>query len=451
MNCHSHDNGFGHGGGGGAGCGGTGCHGETGSHATHTKINSKGPATQMDCGDCHDTNNYPNFGDPGEDASLAATDVCDDCHSEGGAYNGLIDTAESIGAKDNWDEVYNAVGDALLAGKEKWCIGCHDGGTSVINDANAPNTDLYYTGGHGRAGAAKECLDCHDTTKTHIDGEARTYAFDSAYYDPNQSGVAYAEGYRLRYVGGEVPLMIPADLSITFDLNAQTIKDNSFRLCFDCHNPNNIFDNDPSDGIDTNFKASLPNPPRGYSYGWGAGNNANADSDPDFNEHFGHIWDFTGIFWDSDWNMVTNGTTGSNASNAHSSQIAAIYFKCLICHGDFSFLPKNGMNGSDSLIACASCHNVHCAIGAMGSTNEAMIRDGSLPGRTGYRFSYVIEDGTYPQMTSTGANQANSVGAVFRNNTADMCGGCHGNPDPPAASYDASGSGWGSYLEYYRP
>jgi hypothetical protein len=79
-----------------------------------------------------------------------------------------------------------------------------------------------------------------------------------------------------------------------------------------------------------------------------------------------------------------------------------------------------------------------------------MIRDGSLVGRTGYGFSYVIEDignGGYPMVTSTGATQSTSVGAIFRNNTADMCFGCHGSPSPPAASsYDATIG----YLEYYR-
>lgn len=86
-----------------------------------------------------------------------------------------------------------------------------------------------------------------------------------------------------------------------------------------------------------------------------------------------------------------------------------------------------------------------------------MIRDGSLVGRTGYGFSYVLEDigsGGYPWVTSTGATQATSVGAIFRNNTANMCAGsmCHYEPVPPAgSSYDATGSSWGTYLEYFRP
>jgi len=65
-----------------------------------------------------------------------------------------------------------------------------------------------------------------------------------------------------------------------------------------------------------------------------------------------------------------------------------------------------------------------------------------------------VAGGGYPLVTSDGATQAGSVGAVFRNNTADMCGGlmCHGSPaPPPGSSYNASGSSWGTYLEYYRP
>ena len=108
-------------------------------------------------------------------------------------------------------------------------------------------------------------------------------------------------------------------------------------------------------------------------------------------------------------------------------------------------------------MACSNCHNVHGVAGMYGTTNDVMIRDGSLAGRTGYGFSYVIEDtgaGGYPWVTSTGATQSTSVGAIFRNNTANMCGGsmCHGSPAPPAgSSYDATGSSWDTYVEYYRP
>jgi len=36
-----------------------------------------------------------------------------------------------------------------------------------------------------------------------------------------------------------------------------------------------IFDDTPGDGIESNFKASLPDPPRDYSYAWGSGADTN--------------------------------------------------------------------------------------------------------------------------------------------------------------------------------
>jgi hypothetical protein len=349
---------------------------------------------------------------------LDETDVCNICHSSGLPYDGVDDP--DIGAKINWDSgVYES--GSLKPGKEEWCAGCHDTGTSTIQGVDAPpvagdgTTWGYFVSGHGSYAIA--CTDCHDTTSIHMDGEPRTYTFDSAYYGLGQSGVAYAAGYRLRDIDGEVPLMIPANYSITFSYNAQTMKDTAFRLCFDCHDSSQILDDTPGDGIDSNFKASLPNPPRNYSYAWGSG--------ADTNEHVAHIMNYIGPFSDSDWDMTTDGPGGSS--------------------------------GSDSMTMCFACHNIHGAAGSHGSTNEAMIRDGILAGRTGYGFSYVVEDvgsGGYPWVTSTGATRSTSTGAIFRNNTANMCAGsmCHGSPTPPpGSSYDASGSSWGTYLEYYRP
>jgi hypothetical protein len=398
--------------------------GTTQSHSTHTEHDSddlRGP--NVTCAECHDTDNFPYFisgNDSNGDGKfdLSETDICDGCHSPDGAYDGVNDP--EFGAKVNWDSGVYEDG-YLLAGKEEWCAGCHDMGTSLIHGVDAPPvagdgvTWGYFINGHGNH--TLSCTDCHDTTIVHLDGEPRTYTFDASYYSPAESGVAYAEGYRLLDVDGEVPLMIPANYSITFSYNAQTMKDNAFRLCFDCHISSQIFDDTPGDGIDSNFKASLPNPPRNYSYAWGSG--------ADVNEHVSHIMNYIGPFTDSDWDTETDGPGGSN--------------------------------GSDSMTMCFACHNVHGAAGSEGSTNEVMIRDGILTGRTGYGFSYVIEDvesGGYPWVTSTDATRSTSVGAIFRNNTANMCAGfmCHGTPTPPSeSSYDASGSSWGTFLEYFRP
>ncbi|MDY6836836.1 MAG: hypothetical protein SWH78_02580 [Thermodesulfobacteriota bacterium] len=389
------------------------CHTAGPSHATHIQTNPKGPAP-LACEDCHLINEETVF----QMDRMVQLDVCNPCHSPDGAFDGLDDT--EFGAINNWDNGvydYESGGNSFRPGKEQWCVSCHDDGTSLCDGVSAPDVGIFYTGGHGRPGASVECLSCHDATRTHIDGEARTYAFDSPSYDPGLSGVTYASGYRLLYVGGNVPLMIPADVTITFDCTSQAIKDNAFKLCFNCHDSYKLFDNTPGDGLDTNFKPSLPDPPMGYSYAYG--------SEWD-NNHRAHLLSFAGPYWDSDWDTGTIGGTGAD--------------------------------GRESMITCSSCHNVHGAAAAQaGWTNEAMIRDGSLAGRTGYGFSYVVEDvasGGYPMVTSTGATQANSVGAVFRNNTDNMCGGsyCHDSPtSPPGSSYDATGIGWGTYLEYYRP
>ncbi|MBW1860630.1 MAG: cytochrome c3 family protein, partial [Deltaproteobacteria bacterium] len=239
------------------------------------------------------------------------------------------------------------------------------------------------------------------------------------YYAPGQSGVAYAAGYRLKSMGPDdpetdynesVPLMIPTNFGTTFDYVGQDIMDNASRLCFSCHNSAEVFDEIPGVGVDTNFKSAMPDPPLVHSYSLG-----------DSNQHILHAIGQTMQSWDSDWDT---GTTG----------------------------PGPGP-GYDTLMTCSSCHNVHGAAGAEGSTNEPMIRDGSLAGRTGYGFSYVVEDvgiGGYPVVTSDGASLPISVGAVFRNGN-DMCSqNCHQCPTPSGTSYDATDSGSGTYLEYYR-
>jgi hypothetical protein len=78
------------------------------------------------CPNCHTS------GSPGQgDIDL---DACDTCHSSGGPFDGVNDP--SIGALNNWHNfgsddpatkslIYGVGG--LKPGKEKWCVGCHDG------------------------------------------------------------------------------------------------------------------------------------------------------------------------------------------------------------------------------------------------------------------------------------------------------------------------------------
>ncbi len=124
IECHSHENGFGHGGSGGgeggaSGCGSVNsCHGTQKSHPTHLLTSAEGGLLGVDCDECHDMENLPAFAD-GND--LAMTSVCDNCHSPGGTYDGV-----SM-AKANFETgVYEEGRDYLHTGKELWCATCHD-------------------------------------------------------------------------------------------------------------------------------------------------------------------------------------------------------------------------------------------------------------------------------------------------------------------------------------
>jgi hypothetical protein len=117
--CHGHDDGW----------NGGDYYGTTQSHSTHTENDSddlKGP--NITCSDCHDTDDYPFFkSGTDEDAdgkyNLSETDVCDNCHSPNGAFDGVNNP--TYGAKANWTEgVYASP--TLKSGKDKWCAGCHD-------------------------------------------------------------------------------------------------------------------------------------------------------------------------------------------------------------------------------------------------------------------------------------------------------------------------------------
>ncbi|MDY6990739.1 MAG: hypothetical protein SWQ30_22080, partial [Thermodesulfobacteriota bacterium] len=121
MLCHSHCNQFSH-------CSDpqAGCH-ESISHKTHTEGTAKGP-DPLACIDCHDPaiSGEPWNGDPFDATDMAAAGQCDDCHSPGGAFNGVTSVGNSIGAAENWNDIYEEDEQTLKPGKEKWCVGCHD-------------------------------------------------------------------------------------------------------------------------------------------------------------------------------------------------------------------------------------------------------------------------------------------------------------------------------------
>jgi hypothetical protein len=246
--CHSHVGGFSHQ---GPGVRCDSCHGHDPgwpgsptpgagthvSHSTHTENDAddlRGP--NLGCEGCHDLAHMPGFA-TGTDAngdgriSLAETDVCDGCHSRAGPVDGVDDPI--IGAKASWAAgVYS--GGTLAAGKERWCVGCHDAGRSVIpllGGRQAPDvagdgvTWGFYVSGHG--GMGRECAACHDEGARHNFDGRRTYA---ATLDN------YGTAFRLSPVDlglptGPVPAMkVPRAHDICDPWDRA-----DFALCLSCH------------------------------------------------------------------------------------------------------------------------------------------------------------------------------------------------------------------------
>jgi predicted CXXCH cytochrome family protein len=167
--CHGHDAGYEYAP--GQFCEG---YGTAASHSTHTEMDAddlRGPL--LDCDACHDTENYPAFksgtGEPPYD--LSETDVCDACHSPGGAYDGVNDP--DVGAKYgnggelgfNWRNGPYDENQELRPETARWCIGCHDDapassdpdpgvGIEAPDVAGDDATYGYYVTGHGRPAAA---------------------------------------------------------------------------------------------------------------------------------------------------------------------------------------------------------------------------------------------------------------------------------------------------------
>jgi len=410
--CHSHLDGLGHGGSGTQGeC--IECHGHDfgyeyspgqtskgkgtyTSHSTHTENDSddlKGP--YITCDVCHDTNQYPFF-KSGTDSNgngkydLSETDVCDNCHSPNGAFDGVNDGV--VGAKNNWNNgVYASP--TLQAGKEKWCVGCHDGDAASETEkpanskhdgtgAHAPkvagdNTTYgFYATGHGRnEGNMVECLDCHDATARHIDHDQRTYNVVECDIDGSEPcscdetrgwvaepGHEYNPSYRLADVSSDYngDTFDPAEPAMILPRKSWwesplTSKKHHFRLCWKCHDKTKILG-----AVDY----STPGPPIDCSNTnfWNESFQRNGGP---FNLHYEHLWrkssydcvnNQTGLhFFNSDWDIRWNCAQ------------------------------------ADSDASCTACHNVH------GSPTGPMIRHGELvspPGTTdlepGFGFKYLL-------------------------------------------------------------
>ncbi|MFC1819013.1 hypothetical protein ACFL0B_07995, partial [Thermodesulfobacteriota bacterium] len=330
------------------------------SHQVHLSGGAPYGPQIASCGDCHPSNYQGVFSDI---KGFAFTEVCDPCHSPGGAYDGVNSTSGSVGAKDNWNktpaasfssDVYS--GADLQPGKEKWCVGCHDDvpaqSKGVVSGGNnectadqapyscctgpyegtcdeaaceadpncvfAPNIagdDIdygYYKTGHGKyVSESITCTACHDPDFEHVlDGVARTYKATSDNYQA---------GYRLKSVGGGAPLEIPRPATVSAD---------HFRLCFSCHDSAPFMD---ELNYDTNFRADVDA-------------NCNDLINP-VNRHYSHL-SITDDKYDSDFDGVVT---------------------------------------PDSPPSCPACHNVHgprVRTVPPGITNApGMIRTGELIGR----------------------------------------------------------------------
>ncbi len=163
------------------------------SHSTHTELDSddqRGPGIY--CDTCHTISNFPFF-KSGTDINgdgrfdLAETDVCNSCHSAGGAFDGI--NSPLYGVKANWrNGIYDAAG-SLQPGKELWCVSCHDSapanskadgsGVAAADKAGDNDSYGYYVTGHGvtsgynatlhgQSGPGYQCAVCHDSALPHF-------------------------------------------------------------------------------------------------------------------------------------------------------------------------------------------------------------------------------------------------------------------------------------------
>jgi hypothetical protein len=410
TDCHQHQNRFAHGAG-GTGC--IDCHGHDPgfplgggkvslgaasfqSHSTHTENDSddrRGP--NLACDACHDSNAFPYF-KSGTDVNgdgkitLAETDVCEDCHSSSGSYDGINDA--NFGAKHNWSQgIYNGDNATLRPGKERWCAGCHDEAPSSVGGVLAPwvageegvPTDWgttgygFYKTGHGlpsgavypwtlktgstqqRSGAGLGCEACHDTAAIHVDGVTRSYTLS-----PNPVG--YQAGYRLKSVAGSAPMQMPR----VYQGTDPAVKPEDFPLCLSCHDAKPFTS---ASAKATNYRDDV------------AGRN----------DHNFHLTLQDKVFR-SDW-----------------AQDASV---------------------SDSRPTCVTCHNVH------GSTQIAMINDGLLTSR-GVNLTYSNVGSGSPPVGLSLADSNHTAWHMYQtqyssSNPSGLCAqSCHYNTDPSVWSF----------------
>lgn len=103
------------------------------------QLNMHTPAEEQVCIQCHFSHDS-GTADPQAAFPRAIPNACNNCHSPGGAYDGVSDP--QLGALNNLDGMESAIYDTeglLKPGKEEWCLTCHDDGASSIHGVTAPN------------------------------------------------------------------------------------------------------------------------------------------------------------------------------------------------------------------------------------------------------------------------------------------------------------------------
>jgi len=285
-----------------------GCHHDMASHpshATHLENDPRGPS--IACKDCHSDGSAgsPHLRLFADGQTLEATTVCDRCHSEDGPFKGVSDSV--IGARVNWqDGVYRSPDRLeLKEGREDWCAGCHDKGTSVCSGVSAPNVmGDNSTYGYNITGHKIACSACHDLTAAHLDSDARTYSHNS---NPTNAEDLnnYQNGYRLKY-----------EMIIPLGAGPQGgYAQDRFALCFECHDYDKLMGDTPP--YETNFQDS--------------------ELAGQVNRHRNHLT-ANATAWDSDWDydpVFDSRMSCPACHNVHGSPTPA-----MIRHGELISTPE---------------------------------------------------------------------------------------------------------------
>ena len=368
--------------------------GSTAPHSTHTESwittgpdwggvvpasagedDRRGPGIY--CSVCHDIDNMPRFRS-GEDLdgdgliNLAETDVCNDCHSPNGTYNGVNTTNGSVGAKDNWNSggVYDG-NNKLKPGKEKWCAGCHDEDPSIIDYSHYAVDPAVVTISGDRASSRT----VESATSNWFYGAPRVIGNETGRYTDvavspeSQPGVTYPEFEPGNYTEGWGFYVTghgaPADKELP---GSGGLKKGPGQNCPDCH----MTEAPHIDGLHRTFVCPPGSSGGSCDENYKAGYRlifpialprSAQDVDTQFDLCFSCHTN-TGP-WDDPGNTQTNFRSGSYQLHNYHLEVAG---------GGRYWWPdwQNAPSGTNMMFSCIQCHNPH------GSRQLSMTRTGEL-------------------------------------------------------------------------